>query len=161
MRGNARLRRSRVSTIHLCAGHRSLSEGGRACGDHYHPWNDEQGQSPFVWSVIGAISQACSLPVTTALTCPNHAHRLCSNSGVPGELAQVLPSLQHFEQVSTLVTRESTAQSVLCGNDVGEHRDGFAPYADAGFDEVYVANMGPKYREMIACYGEHVLPGLR
>ena len=25
--------------------------------DHYHPWNDEQGHSPFVWSVIGAISQ--------------------------------------------------------------------------------------------------------
>ena len=22
--------------------------------DHYHPWNDNQGQSPFVWSVIGA-----------------------------------------------------------------------------------------------------------
>src|SRR4051812_14797967 len=38
--------------------------------DHFHPWNDEQGNSPFVWSVIGAISQVCSLPVTTAVTCP-------------------------------------------------------------------------------------------
>ena len=38
--------------------------------DHYHPWNDEQGQSPFVWGIIGAVSQACSLPVTTAVTCP-------------------------------------------------------------------------------------------
>ncbi|HEX4728209.1 MAG TPA: LLM class flavin-dependent oxidoreductase, partial [Jatrophihabitans sp.] len=38
--------------------------------DHYHPWNDEQGQSPFVWSVIGAIAQATSLPVTTAVSCP-------------------------------------------------------------------------------------------
>src|SRR5688500_11855057 len=38
--------------------------------DHYHPWNDNQGQSPFVWSMIGAISQVCSLPVTTAVTCP-------------------------------------------------------------------------------------------
>jgi len=38
--------------------------------DHFHPWNDEQGQSPFVWSIIGAISQVCSLPVTTAVTCP-------------------------------------------------------------------------------------------
>ena len=38
--------------------------------DHFHPWNDEQGQSPFVWGVIGAISQVCSLPVTTAVTCP-------------------------------------------------------------------------------------------
>src|SRR3982751_5794936 len=38
--------------------------------DHYHPWNNEQGQSPFVWSMIGALSQVCSLPVTTAVTCP-------------------------------------------------------------------------------------------
>jgi G6PDH family F420-dependent oxidoreductase len=38
--------------------------------DHFHPWNDEQGQSPFVWGVIGAVSEATSLPVTTAVTCP-------------------------------------------------------------------------------------------
>ncbi|MGY3334899.1 G6PDH family F420-dependent oxidoreductase [Streptomyces filamentosus] len=38
--------------------------------DHYHPWNGEQGQSPFVWSVIGALSQSCGLPVETAVTCP-------------------------------------------------------------------------------------------
>jgi G6PDH family F420-dependent oxidoreductase len=38
--------------------------------DHYHPWNDTQGQSPFVWSVIGALSEAVDLPVTTAVTCP-------------------------------------------------------------------------------------------
>ena len=39
--------------------------------DHYHPWNDAQGESPFVWSVIGALAQATErLPVTTAVTCP-------------------------------------------------------------------------------------------
>src|SRR4051812_15955821 len=38
--------------------------------DHFHPWLDEQGQSPFVWSVIGALSEATSLPITTAVTCP-------------------------------------------------------------------------------------------
>ena len=38
--------------------------------DHYHPWNDEQGHSAFVWSVIGAISQTANLPVTTGVTCP-------------------------------------------------------------------------------------------
>ncbi len=38
--------------------------------DHFHPWNDTQGNSAFVWSMIGAISQVCSLPVTTAVTCP-------------------------------------------------------------------------------------------
>ncbi|MGW4154195.1 TIGR03557 family F420-dependent LLM class oxidoreductase [Micromonospora chersina] len=38
--------------------------------DHYHPWVDAQGQSAFVWSTIGALSQVCRLPVTTAVTCP-------------------------------------------------------------------------------------------
>ncbi|QKW13183.1 TIGR03557 family F420-dependent LLM class oxidoreductase [Verrucosispora sp. NA02020] len=38
--------------------------------DHYHPWTDAQGQAPFVWSMIGALSQTCRLPVTTAVTCP-------------------------------------------------------------------------------------------
>jgi G6PDH family F420-dependent oxidoreductase len=38
--------------------------------DHFHPWLDEQGESSLVWSVIGAISQATSLPITTAVTCP-------------------------------------------------------------------------------------------
>ncbi|HWC79613.1 MAG TPA: LLM class flavin-dependent oxidoreductase [Pseudonocardiaceae bacterium] len=36
--------------------------------DHFHPWNAEQGNSPFVWSVIGALSEATSLPITTAVT---------------------------------------------------------------------------------------------
>jgi G6PDH family F420-dependent oxidoreductase len=38
--------------------------------DHYHPWNDQQGHSSFVWSTIGALAQATSLPVTTGVTCP-------------------------------------------------------------------------------------------
>jgi G6PDH family F420-dependent oxidoreductase len=38
--------------------------------DHYHPWIDRQGQSPFVWSVIGAIAATTELTVTTAVTCP-------------------------------------------------------------------------------------------
>jgi G6PDH family F420-dependent oxidoreductase len=38
--------------------------------DHYHPWNDNQGQSPFVWSVIGGIAATTKLKVTTGVTCP-------------------------------------------------------------------------------------------
>src|SRR5690348_11614497 len=38
--------------------------------DHLHPWLDDQGQSPFVWSVIGAIAATTPLGVTTAVTCP-------------------------------------------------------------------------------------------
>jgi G6PDH family F420-dependent oxidoreductase len=39
--------------------------------DHFHPWSDRQGQSPFVWSVLGAVAQATArLRVGTAVTCP-------------------------------------------------------------------------------------------
>lgn len=38
--------------------------------DHYHPWNDRQGESPFVWSVLGGIAATTQLYATTAVTCP-------------------------------------------------------------------------------------------
>ena len=39
--------------------------------DHFHPWIDSQGQSPFVWSVIGAIANATEkLTLGTGVTCP-------------------------------------------------------------------------------------------
>jgi G6PDH family F420-dependent oxidoreductase len=39
--------------------------------DHFHPWIDQQGQSPFVWSVIGGVAQVTEeLPLGTGVTCP-------------------------------------------------------------------------------------------
>jgi G6PDH family F420-dependent oxidoreductase len=39
--------------------------------DHYHPWVDAQGHSPFVWTVLGAIARETSqLQVGTGVTCP-------------------------------------------------------------------------------------------
>ena len=39
--------------------------------DHFHPWTDSQGQSPFVWSVIGGIAGATErLRLGTGVTCP-------------------------------------------------------------------------------------------
>jgi G6PDH family F420-dependent oxidoreductase len=39
--------------------------------DHYHPWLDSQGHSPFVWSVIGGIATATEqLNLGTGVTCP-------------------------------------------------------------------------------------------
>ncbi|HEY0890345.1 MAG TPA: TIGR03557 family F420-dependent LLM class oxidoreductase [Nocardioides sp.] len=280
--------------------------------DHFHPWNDEQGQSPFVWGVIGALSRVTRLPVTTAVTCPTmrmspvitaqaaataavmhegrfrlgvgsgealnehihgdawpsadvrlemldeavdvmrrlwsgenvehrgrhytvdnariytlpdeppevyvsgfgpksvrlagriadgyittspdtdlldlfretsggkpaaagfkaayasseeegvrHAHRLWATSGLPGELAQVLATPRHFEQAAQLVTPEMTRDSLVCGPDLERHVASFQPYVDAGFEEVYVANIGPHYRDMITRFGEEVLPAVR
>jgi coenzyme F420-dependent glucose-6-phosphate dehydrogenase len=39
--------------------------------DHFHPWIDRQGNSPFVWGVLGAIANATShLKLNTGVTCP-------------------------------------------------------------------------------------------
>ena len=39
--------------------------------DHFHPWTDRQGESAFVWSVIGAIAEATErLRLGTGVTCP-------------------------------------------------------------------------------------------
>ena len=39
--------------------------------DHFHPWIDKQGQSPFVWCVIGGIAHATKrLRLGTGVTCP-------------------------------------------------------------------------------------------
>jgi G6PDH family F420-dependent oxidoreductase len=278
--------------------------------DHYHPWVDAQGQSAFVWSTIGALSQVCTLPITTAVTCPTvrihpaviaqaaatsavltggrfrlgvgtgealNEHifgdawpeadvrlemleeaveimrrlwkggfvshrgkhytvenarvytlpekpveilvsgfgpksievaarigdgyvstmpdgdaverfrssgggdRVCQagfkaafaaseeegariayekwpNSGVPGELSQVLPSPKHFEQASQLVTQDMVKESFVCGNDPSAHLEMIDKFAQAGFDEVYVANTGPNWQGLFDLYAEHILP---
>ena len=303
------------SPAELVAQARAAEEAGFEklwISDHFHPWNNEQGNSPLVWSVIGAISQVCTLHVTTAVTCPTvrvhpavvaqaagtcaemlegrftlgvgtgealnesilggpwptldvrlemleeavevmrrlwtgevvshrgthytveharvynvpdtppevfvsafgpkaldaavrfgdgfittqpdaeavrtwkertggkptqagakvayaptadegweHAHRLWPNAGLPGEMSQVLPTPEHFEQASELVTPEMTRESVTAGNDPEQHLAQVQEYADAGFDELYVANMGPHHQEMIEFYGREVLPQLR
>lgn len=39
--------------------------------DHFHPWVSQQGESPFVWSVLGGIAHATeSISVGTGVTCP-------------------------------------------------------------------------------------------
>jgi G6PDH family F420-dependent oxidoreductase len=39
--------------------------------DHFHPWIDAQGHSPFVWSVLGGIAARTErIAVATGVTCP-------------------------------------------------------------------------------------------
>jgi G6PDH family F420-dependent oxidoreductase len=281
--------------------------------DHFHPWNDEQGNSPFVWSVIGALSEVTRLPITTAVTCPTvrihpaviaqaaataavqcegrfvlgvgsgealnehvlgdpwpptdvrldmlaeaveliralhrgdelsydgefytvhnariytlpdapvpiyvsglgpkaaalagqigdgfvctrpdeslvqafrsngggdrpaqagfkvcwaaseedgvaTVHRLWATSFLPGELAQVLPTPAHFEQASELVKPEQVAGTVPCGPDPQRHLSSLREYADAGYDEVYVQQIGPEQDAFFEAWAEHVLPVAR
>jgi G6PDH family F420-dependent oxidoreductase len=86
------------------------------------------------------------------------AYEKWPNAGVPGELSQVLPSPKHFEQASQLVTEEMVAEAFICGNDPGKHLETIRKYADAGFDEIYVANTGPHYQGLFDLYAREILP---
>ena len=72
----------------------------------------------------------------------------------------MLPSPTHFEQASELVTREMTADSAPPGRTrrAPRRRPGVRR---PGYDEVYVANMGPHYLAMIEAYGSKVLPAIK
>ncbi|MEU8813187.1 TIGR03557 family F420-dependent LLM class oxidoreductase [Actinoplanes sp. NPDC048796] len=85
------------------------------------------------------------------------AYEKWPNSGVPGELSQVLPSPKHFEQASELVTQDMVKESFVCGNDPRAHLEMIEQYRKAGFDEVYVANTGPNYQGLFDLYAKEVL----
>jgi G6PDH family F420-dependent oxidoreductase len=70
-------------------------------------------------------------------------HRLWPNQAIPGEAAQVLPSPKHFMQVSELVTPEAAVEGLAHGPDVVDFVKSIKEYADAGFDELYISQIGP------------------
>ncbi len=88
-------------------------------------------------------------------------HHLWPNEALPGELAQILPTPEHFEQVSELVTEEMVAQDTPCGPDVERHVEAITEYEQAGFDELYVNQIGPGQKEFFEAYRDHVLPRVR
>lgn len=78
----------------------------------------------------------------------------------------MLPSPRHFEQVSQLVTEPMTRDAIAYGNDVDRHVAAFRPYADAGYDEIYIAQIGGREQNSGAggffeFYRDRVLPRLR
>jgi G6PDH family F420-dependent oxidoreductase len=85
-------------------------------------------------------------------------HRLWPNEVLPGELAQVLPDPEHFQQAVELVTEDMIAGSVPCGPDIDRHVAALQEYADAGVDELFVQQIGGGHDEFFAAYAREVLP---
>lgn len=60
--------------------------------DHFHPWLDAQGHSPFVWAVLGAIAERTeTLDVAVGVSCPImrmhpviHAHAVATTARLFG-----------------------------------------------------------------------------
>ena len=83
-----------------------------------------------------------------------------SNGGLKGELSQELPMPAHFEQAAELVTEEQVAEEVVCGPDPERHLAKIREYIDAGYDHVYIHQVGPDQDGFFAFYQKEILSKL-
>lgn len=79
--------------------------------------------------------------------------------GLGGELGQELPTPAHFEQASAAVTAADLAGKLAAGPGPQPHIDAIRAYQQAGFDHVYVHNVGDD-DGFLRLYQQEVLPAL-
>ncbi|HKP17960.1 MAG TPA: TIGR03557 family F420-dependent LLM class oxidoreductase [Gaiellaceae bacterium] len=65
------------------------------------------------------------------------------NAALKGELSQELPLPRHFEQAAENVDEEAIAEAIVCGPAVDRWLEKITEYEDAGFDHVYLHQVGP------------------
>lgn len=89
------------------------------------------------------------------------AHEIWPTAAIPGEAGQELPNPAHFEQLAKIVTEEMVAEQVISGPDTDRYVEALGEYVDAGFDHVYVHQVGPEQEGFIEAFARDVLPKVR
>jgi coenzyme F420-dependent glucose-6-phosphate dehydrogenase len=82
------------------------------------------------------------------------------NTAVPGELGVELAEPQHFEEVAQLITAEQVGEKVVCGPDPGPIVEKVGAFVDAGFDHVFLHQVGPRQEEFLAFAKDELLPAI-
>jgi G6PDH family F420-dependent oxidoreductase len=83
------------------------------------------------------------------------------NGAIGGSYFLELPLPAHFEEAAEALDEEDIAESVVCGPDPERHRAAIEEYVDAGYDHVYVHQIGPDQEGFFEFYEREVLPGFR
>jgi coenzyme F420-dependent glucose-6-phosphate dehydrogenase len=86
------------------------------------------------------------------------AHEWWPNAALKGPLGQELPQPAHFEAAVRMVTPDDVAEAVVCGTDVDRHLGRIQEYVDAGYDHVYVHQVGPDQEAFFRLYERELLP---
>jgi coenzyme F420-dependent glucose-6-phosphate dehydrogenase len=86
------------------------------------------------------------------------AYEIWPNAAIKGELSQELPNPEHFEQAAGMATPDDVAESVVCGPDPGRIGEQIDQFAEAGYDHVYVHQVGPDQEGFIRFAEREVLP---
>lgn len=89
------------------------------------------------------------------------AHRTWATEALPGQLNQELQTPKMFESASTLVNPDQITSQVPCGPDAERHVHVLESRFAAGFDEVYVQQIGPDMDGFFDLYATEILPRAR
>jgi G6PDH family F420-dependent oxidoreductase len=87
------------------------------------------------------------------------ALRQWPNGAISGSYFLELPLPAHFEEAAEVLDVEDIGESVVCGPDPERHRAAIEEYVDAGYDHVYVHQVGPDQEGFFDFYERQVLPG--
>jgi G6PDH family F420-dependent oxidoreductase len=82
------------------------------------------------------------------------------NTSVPGEVGLELAEPQHFEEVAELITTEQVGEKVVCGPDADAIVGKVRMFTDAGFDQVFLHQVGPRQEEFLAFAKDELLPSI-
>jgi G6PDH family F420-dependent oxidoreductase len=86
------------------------------------------------------------------------AHERWKSSGLPGQLSQELALPAHFEAAGQLVTEDDIAKSISCGPDPATHAAAITKYVDAGYDEIFIAQVGDDQRGFLDFFKKELQP---
>ena len=81
-------------------------------------------------------------------------------AGVKGQLMQELPVPALFEQATSMVPEDDVVSTIVCGPDDQEHIEGIKKFVDAGYDHVWIHQIGPDQEGFFRFYQDSVLPKL-
>ena len=80
------------------------------------------------------------------------------NGGLGSPLNTELALPEHFEQASKMATPDDVAKEVICGPDPKPMLDMIQKYVDAGYDHVYIHQVGPDQEGFIRFAQREILP---
>lgn len=89
------------------------------------------------------------------------AHEWWPNMAIKGGVMTELPTPTHFEQASALAREEDIAKLIPHGPDPRQHIAEIEKFIEAGYDHVYIHQIGPDQEGFFRFYEKEILPKFR
>jgi coenzyme F420-dependent glucose-6-phosphate dehydrogenase len=87
-------------------------------------------------------------------------HERWPNAGLPGQLAQDLPTWTHFEQATSVLSVDQTTEHIPCGPELDRFLEQVDTYLAAGFDHLHFHQVGDDQEGFIEFWRRELQPAL-